>query len=467
MTEKQKTLASGVKLTGKGLHSGTEVEVTIQPAEVNFGYKFKRTDLDNHPVIDALASNVVNTARGTTLEDKGAQVMTVEHLCAALYGMDIDNALIELTGPEIPILDGSSKLFVEAIESVGVLEQDADRVYYEIKEKVKYTDNNGVEILIYPDDEFSVDVHIDFNSKVLGNQFASLRKLSDFKEQISSCKTFVFLHELEALAKNNLIKGGDLDNALIIIDKPMSQEELDRLAELFHKPKIQVRPEGILNNTYLSFQNEPARHKLLDIIGDLSLAGTRIKGKIIARKPGHHANTELAKILQKKIKLELSKPTPPPYDQNSEPVFDINEIKKRLPHRSPFLLVDKVTYMDDTVICGIKNVTMNEAFFAGHYPNEPIMPGVLQIESMAQCGGILLLSFVPDPENYVLYFLKIENIKFKHKVVPGDTLNIRMKLSQPVKHGIAYTSGQVFVGETLVVEGDFMAQIAKKTDISN
>lgn len=462
MIEKQKTIAKAVSLRGKGLHSGTEVGLTIKPAEPNHGFKFKRLDLDNQPIIKALATNVVNTARGTTLEENGANVMTIEHLCAALYGMDIDNALLELTGAEVPILDGSSKPFVEAIASVGVVEQEAERFYYEIKEKISYIDENGVDIAIYPDDKFSVDVHIDYNSKVLGYQFASLRDIEDFQNEIAMSKTFVFLHELEALAKNNLIKGGDLDNALIIIDNVMGQEELDRLAELLNKPKIHVRPEGILNNTNLHFQNEPARHKLLDVVGDLTLIGTRIKGKVIARKPGHHGNTELAKRLQKKIKRELAMPTPPSYEPNVKPVYDINEIEKMLPHRSPFLLIDKITYLDDTTICGVKNVTMNEPFFAGHFPGQPIMPGVLQVEAMAQCGGLLLLGLVPDPENHVLYFLKLENIKFKQKVVPGDTLNIRMKLLEPIKRGIARTHGQVFVGDTLVMEGELMAQLAKR-----
>ena len=464
MTEKQKTIAKEVSLEGKGLHSGSSVKLTIKPAKPGFGYKFKRVDLDNQPIVRAIASNVINTARGTTIQEKEVQVMTVEHLCAALFGMDIDNALIEISGPEVPILDGSSKPFIDAIDSVGTQEQDKERIYYEIKEKISYTDKNGVDIAIFPDDNYSIDVHIDYNSKVLGNQFASLHKIEDFRNEIADCKTFVFLHELEFLAKNNLIKGGDLDNALVIIDKAMSQEELNRLTDLFNKPKIEVMPEGILNNTRLTFQNEPARHKLLDVVGDLSLIGTRIKGKVIARKPGHHANTELAKIIQKLIKKELAKPTPPKYNQNDTPLYDINDIKKLLPHRPPFLLIDKITQMDTNTICGVKNVTMNEAFFIGHYPEEPLMPGVLQVEAMAQCGGILLLSSVPDPENYVLYFLKLENVKFKQKVVPGDTLNIRMKLLGPVKRGIAFTYGQVFVGDSLVVEGEFMAQLAKKPE---
>ncbi len=464
MSEKQKTIAKSVSITGKGLHSGVDVVVTIKPADPDFGYQFVRTDLENRPVIRGLASNVVSTARGTTLQENGAQVMTIEHLLAALFGMDIDNALIEVTGPEIPILNGSSKPYVDLIETVGLQTQKADRTYFEIKEKITYTDDKGVDIAIYPDDHFSIDVHIDYNSKVLGPQYASLHKLSDFKDQISACKTFVFLHEIEFLAANNLIKGGDLDNALVIMDKAISQEELDRLADLFHKPHISVRPEGYLNNTELVFQNEPARHKLLDVVGDLSLIGTRIKGKVIARKPGHHGNTELAKIVLKLIKQEINKSMPPAYDKNAKPVFDVIAIKKILPHRPPFLLVDRITFMDKDTICGIKNVTMNEPFFVGHYPDEPIMPGVLQIESMAQCGGILLLSGLPDPENYLLYFLKIENIKFKQKIVPGDTLNIRMKLLGPVKRGVAFTYGEIFVGDTLAVEGNFVAQLARKPE---
>ncbi len=462
MAEKQRTIKQEVGLTGKGLHSGAQVNVTIKPAVTDFGYQFKRTDLDGQPIIKGIASNVVSTSRGTTLQQNGAVIMTIEHLCAALFAMDIDNVLIEVSGPEIPILDGSSKPFVEVIDSVGTIEQDEDREYYEVKEKITYTDDKGVDIAIYPDDHFSIDVHIDFNSKVLGQQYASLTDLQEFKTDIASCKTFVFMHELEILAANNLIKGGDLDNALVIMDKAMSQEELDRLADLFNKPHISVRPEGILNNTVMEYQNEPARHKLLDVVGDLSLIGCRIKGKVIARKPGHHGNTELAKKVIKLIKQEKAKPHPPVYDENAVPLYDINDIKRLLPHRPPFLLVDKITSMEGDVICGIKNVTMNEAFFVGHFPEEPVMPGVLQTEAMAQCGGLLLMSRVPDPENYMLYFLKIENIKFKQKVVPGDTLKMRLRLLEPVKRGIALTKGEAFVGNTMVAEGNFMAQFIKK-----
>jgi UDP-3-O-[3-hydroxymyristoyl] N-acetylglucosamine deacetylase / 3-hydroxyacyl-[acyl-carrier-protein] dehydratase len=465
MAEKQKTLAQELTLKGKGLHSGKEVCLRIKPSAINSGYRFIRVDIAGNPVIKALAENVVSTARGTTIEEKGAQVMTIEHLCAALYGLGIDNAAIEIDGPEVPILDGSSRIFVQEIRKAGIAEQDADKEYFEIKEKLVYRDDKkDVDIVVYPDDTLSIDVHVDFNSKVLGNQYASIQSLADFETEIASCKTFVFLHELEPLLNNNLIKGGDVDNALIIIENPTTKEQLDRLAGLFNKPKIEVLPEGYLNNTERAFRNEPARHKLLDVIGDLSLTGVPLKAKIIAKKPGHYANTELAKIIRKLIRKEKSKTLPPAYDPDASPLFDVLEIQRRLPHRPPFLLVDKITFMDEWVICGIKNVTMNEAFFVGHYPDEPIMPGVLQIEAMAQVGGILLLSKVPNPDDYVLYFLKIENIKFKHKVVPGDTLNIRMRLLESVKRGIALTYGQVFVGNTLVMEGQFMAQLAKKPE---
>ncbi len=463
MIEKQKTILKEITLNGKGLHSGQEVELTFKPSEPGSGYRFRRVDLENKPEIKAVAENVINTARGTTIEENGAQVMTIEHVCAALSGSGIDNIIIELNSPEIPILDGSAKYYLKALREAGITDQDAEKEYFAIKEKVEFKDDkNGVKIIAYPDDNFSVDVHIDFNSRVLGYQYATMNALDEFEKEVSGCKTFVFLHELEMLFENNLIKGGDLDNALVIVDKQMSKEQLDHLAELFNKPKVEVLPEGFLNNTVLTFQNEPARHKLLDIIGDLSLIGMPLKAKIIAYKPGHYANTELAKIIRKQIKKVQSKSLPPEYDPNASPLLDINEIKKRLPHRPPFLLVDKITYMDEWVVCGIKNVTMNESFFTGHYPDEPIMPGVLQIESMAQIGGILLLSKVPDPENYLLYFLKIENIKFKHKVIPGDTLNIRMRLIDPIKRGIAFTIGQIFVGNTLVMEGQFVAQLAKK-----
>jgi len=466
MPEKQRTLAKSVGLKGKGLHSGVEVEVRINPAPENHGYQFKRMDLEGHPVVRALADNVKITERSTTLIEKEASITTVEHLLAALYGLGIDNALVEISGPEVPIIDGSAKPFVEAINQAGIAEQDADRMYYSIREKtVYYEPETGIEIIAYPDDDFQVDVHIDYNSKVLGHQFASLKHISQFEREFSACRTFVFLHELEFLLNNNLIKGGDLDNAIVIIDRPVNQEELDRLATLFNKPRIKVKPEGILNNVDLAFGNEPARHKLLDVIGDLALCGMRLKGRIIATKPGHHANVEFARILRKAIKNAHNRALPPVYDPQKEPLYDINQIRKILPHRNPFLLVDKITYMDKWVVCGIKNVTMNESFFVGHFPEEPIMPGVLQIEALAQVGGILLLSAMPDPENYLLYFMRIDLVRFKRKVVPGDTLNIRMVLKEPIKRGIALCKGEGFVGDQLVIEAEFMAQVARKPEL--
>jgi UDP-3-O-[3-hydroxymyristoyl] N-acetylglucosamine deacetylase / 3-hydroxyacyl-[acyl-carrier-protein] dehydratase len=463
MVEKQNTIAIPVTLNGLGLHSGQNVTISILPAAENTGYVFKRTDLEGQPTIKAVTDNVVHSERNTSLQERNVKIYTVEHLLASLYAKGIDNALIELDGPEVPILTGNAEVFIEALNKAGINEQKADRRYFQIKEKIVFKDEKkGIEIVGYPDDKLSIDVHIDFNSKIIGNQFARMNDISEFEKEIAPCRTFVFLHELEYLLKNNMIKGGDFDNAIVIMDRPVSQDELDHLAELFNKPKVKVKPEGVLNNIDLCFSNEPARHKLLDMIGDLALVGTRIKGKIIANKPGHFANTEFAKILRKEVKQEFSKPFPPEYDPTKPPLYDINQIMKRLPHRPPFLLVDKITHLDEWTVTGIKNVTMNEAFFAGHFPEEPIMPGVLQIEAMAQVGGILLLSFVPDPENYLLYFMKIENVRFKQKVVPGDTLNVRMILKEPVRRGIALTYGQGFVGDKMVVECEFMAQLSRK-----
>jgi UDP-3-O-[3-hydroxymyristoyl] N-acetylglucosamine deacetylase/3-hydroxyacyl-[acyl-carrier-protein] dehydratase len=463
MAEKQRTVAKPVSLKGKGLHSGIEVEVSINPAPVNHGYQFKRIDLEGTPVIRALADFVRITERSTTIVDKEASITTVEHLLAALYGMGVDNALMEINGSEVPIIDGSSKPFVDAIKEVGIVEQEADRVYYAIRQKINYTDEaKGIELTAYPDDDFMIDVHIDYNSKVLGHQYATMKNINEFESGFSACRTFVFLHEIEFLQKNNLIKGGDLDNAIVIIDRPVSQDEIDRLAILFNKPTMKVKPDGILNNIDLAFANEPARHKLLDVIGDLALCGVRLKGRIIANKPGHGSNVEFAKLIRHEVKQFHNKPLPPEYDPDRTPLYDINQIQKILPHRNPFLLVDKINTMDKWTITGIKNVTMNESFFIGHFPEEPIMPGVLQIEALAQVGGVLLLSFVPDPENYLIYFLRIDTVRFKRKVVPGDTLNIRMILTEPIKRGIALCRGEAFVGENLVIEASFMAQLARK-----
>jgi UDP-3-O-[3-hydroxymyristoyl] N-acetylglucosamine deacetylase/3-hydroxyacyl-[acyl-carrier-protein] dehydratase len=465
MAENQRTISKSATIRGSGLHTGINVELKIKPAPINHGYVFKRIDLKEQPLVRALAENVDTTERGTSLKEMNVQVLTVEHILASLYGLGIDNALLELNGPEVPILDGSSKYIIQPILDAGIKQQNSERKYFILKEKVFYKDEkNGFEIVAYPDDNFSIDVHIDYNSKILGNQYASLKNINDFKSEIAHCRTFVFLHELEYLQKNNLIKGGDFNNAIVIMDRKVTQEELDRLATLFNKPKVKVKSEGILNNVELYFSNEPARHKLLDLVGDLALLGAQIKGKIIAKKPGHHINTEFVKILRKEFKKELSKPIPPPYDPSKQPLYDINQVMEKLPHRPPFLLVDKITYMDKRTICGVKNITMNEYFFTGHFPGEPIMPGVLQLEAMAQVGGILLMSFVPDPKNYSLYFLKIENVKFKQKVEPGDTLLIRMTLKEPVRRGIALTYGQGFVGNKLVIEADFMAQMARKPE---
>jgi UDP-3-O-[3-hydroxymyristoyl] N-acetylglucosamine deacetylase / 3-hydroxyacyl-[acyl-carrier-protein] dehydratase len=466
MAEKQKTVAKPVSLKGRGLHSGVEVEVIINPAPENHGYQFRRNDMEGMPIIRALAENVKITERSTTIVDKGASVTTVEHLLAALYGTGVDNALIDINGPEVPIIDGSARPFVEAILSAGLVEQEADLVYYAIKEKIEYKDESkGIEIVAYPDDEFCIDVHIDFNSKVVGHQYASLKNISEFTDNYASCRTFVFLHEIEVLLKNNLIKGGDLDNAIVIVDRPISEETIAHLKTVFNKPDIDVKSEGILNNIDLSFCNEPARHKLLDVIGDMALCGVRLKGRIIANKPGHASNVEFAKILRKNIKANHNKPVPPHYNSDETPLFDINQIMKILPHRSPFLLVDKINFMDEWTVTGIKNVTMNESFFVGHFPEEPIMPGVLQIEALAQVGGILLLSSVPDPENHLLYFMRIDTVRFKRKVVPGDTLNIRMILTEPIKRGIALCKGEGFVGDQLVIEAAFMAQLARKPGV--
>ena len=462
MAEKQRTLKAPITFTGKGLHTGLEVNMTFQPAPDSHGYIFKRIDLPEQPLINALAENVVDTSRGTTIEENGARVSTIEHVLAACVGGGIDNILIELNGPEAPILDGSSKEYSEAITKIGLTNQEAPRNVFKIEEKIEYRDEeHGIELIAYPDDKFSIDVKIDYNSKVLGFQYANLDDLKDFNTEIAPSRTFVFLHELEFLLKNNLIKGGDVDNAIVIIDRKVSQDELDRLATLFNKPKVKVQPEGILNNVNLNFSNEPARHKLLDILGDLALVGQPIQGKIIATRPGHYANNQFARIIRSKAKKDKLKKKAPKYDLNT-PVLDINEIKKILPHRYPFLMVDKILHRDEKTVVGVKNVTSNEPFFQGHFPQEPVMPGVLQVEAMAQVGGILVLNTVSDPEHFATYFLKIDNVKFKRKVLPGDTLVIKADLLEPIRRGIAHMFAQVFVGDNVVSEGELMAQIVKE-----
>ncbi len=461
MSQMQKTLQKPVTIKGKGLHTGYEVNITFNPAPENHGYKFKRIDLEGKPIIEANADNVVETSRGTVLEENGVKIHTIEHMLASLVGMEVDNVLIEMDGPEAPILDGSAIKYVEAIKSVGVQEQREERNFYVIKERTVFRDEeNNIELVAYPDDQFSVDVMVDYNSKVLGHQYASYHPSHDFEKEIAPSRTFVFFHELEPLLKHNLIKGGDLQNAIVIMEHEVPQKELDRIADLFGKPHVKVK-EGVLNNVDLRFSNEPARHKLLDIIGDLALIGQPIKGKIVASRPGHYANTRLAQIIRKNIRTELSRVAIPQYDPSKTPLYDINQIKKLLPHRYPFLLVDKIIDMDEKSVIGIKNVTNNENFFMGHFPHEPIMPGVLQIEAMAQVGGILALSQVEDPENYGTLFLKIDKVKFKKKVGPGDTIIFRLELIAPIRRGLVNMFGQAFVGNELVMEGELMAQIYK------
>jgi len=462
MAEKQTTLKAPIKFSGKGLHTGVEVNMTFKPAPDSHGYIFKRVDLPGQPTINALAENVVETSRGTVLEENGARISTIEHVLASFVGMGIDNVLIEVDGPEAPILDGSAKAYADAIDEMGKVEQETNRKYFILKEKLEYYDEeSGIHIIAYPDKVQSLNVLIDYNSKVLGNQYASLEELQNFKEEIAPCRTFVFLHELEFLVQNNLIKGGDVDNAIVIVDRKVSQEELDRLADLFNKPHVKVQPEGILNNVDLRYSNEPARHKLLDLMGDLALVGRWFKAKIIATRPGHQSNNEFARALRQVMKKEALQKKIPVYNPVIEPLLDINQIKKRLPHRYPFLLVDKVIHMDEKSVVGIKNVTLNEPFFIGHFPEEPVMPGVLLIEASAQVGGMLVLGTVPDPENYSTYFLKIDKVKFKRKVVPGDTLILKVDLLEPIRRGIAIVFAEVFVGNKLVMEGELMAQIVK------
>lgn len=459
---KQKTIKTEISLTGVGLHTGKEVTMTFKPAPANNGFTFVRVDLEGQPVIEADANYVVNTQRGTNLEKLGVQIQTPEHVLAALTGCDLDNVIIELNSSELPIMDGSSKYFVEAIEKAGIEEQDAKRNVYVVKEVISFTDEaTGSEILVMPSDNYCITTMVDFGTKILGTQNATMKCLSEFKEEFSDSRTFSFLHELESLLDNGLIKGGDLNNAIVYVDKEISATTMENLKKAFGKDQLAVKPNGILDNLTLHYPNEAARHKLLDVVGDLSLIGTRIQGKVIANKPGHYVNTQFAKKLSKIIKIE-QRNFVPTYDLHQEPLMDIHKIMATLPHRPPFLLIDRIIEMSENHVVGMKNVTMNENFFVGHFPEAPVMPGVLIVEAMAQTGGVLVLSTVTDPENYLTYFMKMDNVKFKHKVLPGDTLIFKCDLITPIRRGICHMQANAYANGKLVAEAELMAQIAKK-----
>jgi UDP-3-O-[3-hydroxymyristoyl] N-acetylglucosamine deacetylase/3-hydroxyacyl-[acyl-carrier-protein] dehydratase len=458
---KQHTIDQEVSLDGVGLHTGQKVKMTFKPAPENSGYVFKRIDLEGEPEIEADVSYVVNTQRGTNLEKNGVKIQTSEHVLAACVGLNIDNILIELNASEPPIMDGSSKFFVEALEKAGVVAQEAERKEFIVEEVITYHDDeSGSEIIVMPANEYQVTTMVDFGTKVLGTQNASISQLSQFKDEISNARTFSFLHELESLLDHGLIKGGDLNNAIVYVDKEIDEITLKKLRIAFDKDDIAVKQNGILDNLTLHYPNEAARHKLLDVLGDLALVGTRIRGKVIANKPGHYVNTQFAKKLAKIIKAE-KRNNVPKIDFDQKPLMDVTDIMDILPHRSPFLLVDKIYSCTDSCVIGMKNVTMNEPFFVGHFPGKPVMPGVLQVEAMAQTGGILALKSVPDPENYLTYFMKIDNVRFKQQVVPGDTLIFKLELLAPIRRGICQMQGYAYVNGKLATEAILMAQIVK------
>jgi UDP-3-O-[3-hydroxymyristoyl] N-acetylglucosamine deacetylase / 3-hydroxyacyl-[acyl-carrier-protein] dehydratase len=460
MSVKQRTLKSAVSISGVGLHTGKQVNLTFIPAGDNHGYKFQRVDLPGNPIIDADVDNVVDTSRGTTLEQNGARVHTTEHVLAALVGLEIDNVLIQLDGPEMPIMDGSSMPFVNLLEKAGAVEQNAERIYFELTENLTYEDPvKKVEMLAVPQDSYRATVMVDYNSDVLGTQHASMYHIGEFKKEIAMCRTFVFLHELEALLAHNLIKGGDLNNAIVLVDKEVSKEQIAHLQKVFHREDVEVKGKGVLNNTVLHYFNEPARHKLLDIVGDLALVGTPLKMHVLAARPGHAGNIAFAKKIKELIKSK--KKGLVKFDLNKEPIYNINDITRMLPHRYPFLMVDKIMEMDKDGIVGVKNVTMNEPFFQGHFPDNPVFPGVMQIEAMAQVGGIFALSQVENPEFYSTYFMKIDGVKFKQKVLPGDTVVFKLTLESPIRRGLVNMRGVAYVNGKEVCEAVMLAQIVK------
>jgi UDP-3-O-[3-hydroxymyristoyl] N-acetylglucosamine deacetylase/3-hydroxyacyl-[acyl-carrier-protein] dehydratase len=457
---KQHTLKDSFTLKGKGLHTGLPITIKFNPAPEDYGYKIQRIDLEGQPIIDALAENVGNTQRGTVLIKGDIHISTVEHAMAALYALQIDNCHIEVDAPEFPILDGSSIQYVEEIKRVGLVEQSADRDFFIVRHKMEVIDEEtGSKLTLLPDDRFCVNSFIEFESKYIPNQSATLENLADFEKEIANARTFVFVREIQKLRSAGLIKGGDLDNAIVIYERQISQEELDSMADLLGVPRKDATELGYLNNKAIQYPNEPARHKLLDIIGDMALIGKPLIGRVIATRPGHKINNKLARLIRKQIKQ--NEVQPPIYDPNKESLFDINRIKELLPHRYPFLMVDKVIEKGDKYIIGIKNLSVNELFFQGHFPQEPVMPGVLQVEAMAQVGGMLILSQLEDPERYSTYFLKIDNVKFRSKAVPGDTLIFRLELMSEIRRGIANMKGWAFIGDKLISEAEFTAQIVK------
>ena len=463
MIFKQRTINKSVSLSGIGLHTGMPTTITFNPAASNHGFIFKRTDLEGDNTIKADVDFVVDTSRGTTIARNGVKIHTIEHVLAALVGTQIDNVLIEINGPEIPIMDGSASVFIDAIIEAGIVEQDAIRQYIKLAGQVTHYDaEKNVHMSAVPADEFKVDVSIDYNSLVLGKQHASLKNISEFNSEIGSARTFCFLHEIEGLVKNNLIKGGDLDNAIVVVENKPDSDTLSKLNKLFDREDVKVNKEGYLNNTELRFDNEPARHKLLDVVGDLALIGASVNAHITGTRPGHSTNVAFAKKIKTMIKEMKNGKMAPYYDPNTPPVFDIRQIEKALPHKYPFLLVDKIIELNDSHVVGIKNVTFNEYFFQGHFPGNPVMPGVLQIEAMAQTGGILVLNTVTDPENWDTYFLKIDNARFKSKVIPGDTLIMKLELLSPIRRGICEMHGKIYVGNKIVTEADLVAQIVRK-----